>query len=216
RIVTYLGPKERVLETVAVAAAIASGCGLALVNLVLGWVITVVTDYILGKSTQDQFMDYVTKHCFYFIYIGARRLVCTYIYMKLLTYSAYHLARNVPRRFLRAALSQSISFFDTNSSSVSTKAATNGNLIQSGVAEKLMICFQAVGTCAAAFVIAFESYWKMTLILMCVLPTLVLVVGIVATLESKIETSMLDVFSDTASYAESLLSTLPTVQAFGG
>ncbi|KAK1961592.1 ABC transporter [Colletotrichum sublineola] len=215
RIFTYLGSKERALETVAVVAAIASGSGLALVNLVLGRLITVITDYILGTLAQDQFMDDVVKHCLYFIYIGVGRLVCTYVYMTLSTYSAYHMVRNVRRQFLRAALSQSVSFFDMNSNSIATQAATNGNLIQSGVAEKLMLCFQAIGTCVAAFIIAFESYWKLTLILICVPPTLVVVIGIVASLESKIETRMLDVFSDAASYAESLLSTLPTIQAFG-
>lgn len=181
----------------------------------LGRLITVITDYVEGKSTQDEFMDDVITHCFYFIYIGIARLVCTYLYMTLSTYSAYNIVRNVRRDFLRAALSQSIGFFDMNLTSVSTQAATNGNLIQSGIAEKLMICFQACSTFVTAFIIAFTSYWKLTLILMCVPPALVIVIGIVAGLEAKVETAQLDVFSEAASYAESLISTLRTVQAFG-
>lgn len=160
-------------------------------------------------------MEDVTKHCFYFIYIGAGRLVCTYIYMTLSTYSAFHMVRNLRRQFLRAALSQNISYFDMNSNSVSTQASTNGNLIQSGIAEKLMICFQAMSTFVSAFIIAFTSYWKLTLILLCVPPALMIVIGIVATLEAKIETDMLSIFSEASSFAESLISTLRTVQAFG-
>ncbi|KAJ3962155.1 hypothetical protein N0V92_001077 [Colletotrichum tropicale] len=215
RIFTYLGPKEIILEAIAVAAAAISGSGLALVNLVLGRLITVITNYISGLSTKDQFMEDVTKHCFYFIYIGAGRLVCTYIYMTLSTYSAFHMVRNLRRQFLRAALSQNISYFDMNSNSISTQASTNGNLIQSGVAEKLMICFQAMSTFVSAFIIAFTSYWKLTLILLCVPPALMIVIGIVATLEAKIETDMLGIFSEASSFAESLISTLRTVQAFG-
>ncbi|KAI8313395.1 Leptomycin B resistance protein pmd1 [Colletotrichum sp. SAR11_59] len=215
RIFTYLGPKEIILEAIAVAAAAISGSGLALVNLVLGRLITVITNYISGLSTKEQFMEDVTKHCFYFIYIGAGRLVCTYIYMTLSTYSAFHMVRNLRRQFLRAALSQNISYFDMNSNSISTQASTNGNLIQSGVAEKLMICFQAMSTFVSAFIIAFTSYWKLTLILLCVPPALMIVIGIVATLEAKIETDMLSIFSEASSFAESLISTLRTVQAFG-
>ncbi|KAI8237345.1 Leptomycin B resistance protein pmd1 [Colletotrichum sp. SAR 10_86] len=215
RIFTYLGPKEIVLEAIAVAAAAVSGSGLALVNLVLGRLITVITNYISGLSTKEQFMEDVTKHCFYFIYIGTGRLVCTYIYMTLSTYSAFHMVRNLRRQFLRAALSQNISYFDMNSNSISTQASTNGNLIQSGVAEKLMICFQAMSTFVSAFIIAFTSYWKLTLILLCVPPALMIVIGIVATLEAKIETDMLSIFSEASSFAESLISTLRTVQAFG-
>ncbi|KAI8188136.1 Leptomycin B resistance protein pmd1 [Colletotrichum sp. SAR 10_75] len=215
RIFTYLGPKEIILEAIAVAAAAISGSGLALVNLVLGRLIIVITNYISGLSTKDQFMEDVTKHCFYFIYIGAGRLVCTYIYMTLSTYSAFHMVRNLRRQFLRAALSQNISYFDMNSNSISTQASTNGNLIQSGVAEKLMICFQAMSTFVSAFIIAFTSYWKLTLILLCVPPALMIVIGIVATLEAKIETDMLGIFSEASSFAESLISTLRTVQAFG-
>ncbi|KAI8299111.1 Leptomycin B resistance protein pmd1 [Colletotrichum sp. SAR11_240] len=215
RIFTYLGPKEIILEAIAVAAAAISGSGLALVNLVLGRLITVITNYISGLSTKEQFMEDVTKHCFYFIYIGAGRLVCTYIYMTLSTYSAFHMVRNLRRQFLRAALSQDISYFDMNSNSISTQASTNGNLIQSGVAEKLMICFQAMSTFVSAFIIAFTSYWKLTLILLCVPPALMIVIGIVATLEAKIETDMLSIFSEASSFAESLISTLRTVQAFG-
>ncbi|KAL0942751.1 multidrug resistance protein 3 (p glycoprotein 3) [Colletotrichum truncatum] len=215
RIFTHLDPKDIVLELIAVAAAAVSGTGLALVNLVLGRLITVITNFISGISTKEQFMDDVIKHCLYFVYIGAGRMVCTYIYMTLSTYTAFRMVRNVRRRFLQAALSQSISFFDMNSNSVSTQAATNGNLIQSGVAEKLMICVQAASTFISAFVIAFTSYWKLTLILTCVPPALITVIGTVATLEAKIETQMLDVFSEAASYAESLISTLRTVQAFG-
>ncbi|KAF5516641.1 Leptomycin B resistance protein pmd1 [Colletotrichum siamense] len=215
RIFTYLGPKEIILEAIAVAAATISGSGLALVNLVLGRLITVITNYISGLSTKEQFMEDVTKHCFYFIYIGAGRLVCTYIYMTLSTYSAFHMVRNLRRQFLRAALSQNISYFDMNSNSISTQASTNGNLIQSGVAEKLMICFQAMSTFVSAFIIAFTSYWKLTLILLCVPPALMIVIGIVATLEAKIETDMLSIFSEASSFAESLISTLRTVQAFG-
>ena len=45
------------------------------------------------------------------------------------------------------------------------QATTNGNLIHSGIAEKLGLCVQALATFIAAFVVAFTSQWKLTLIL---------------------------------------------------
>lgn len=195
-------------------AAFGSGTCLAIVNLVIGKLIRVILKFTAGASTRDDFLNEVSQHCLYFIYIGLARWVCVYIYAVLSTYSAYHMVRNIRRDYLRAALGQEIAFFDQNLGSVSMQAMSNGNLIQAGITEKLMVCFQGAATAIAAFAIAFSVQWKLTLILMCIAPTLIVLMGIVAGLESKIEAEMLDVFSQAATFAENVLVTIRTVHAF--
>lgn len=104
-----------VVEAIAIGAAIASGVSLALLNLVLGNFITLLTDYLSNNSTKDDFMSGVTIYCLYFVYIGVARLVLTYLYTVLSTYCAYNIVRNIRRTYFRAALSQEVAFFDLGS-----------------------------------------------------------------------------------------------------
>lgn len=216
RIFTYAEPIHVVLGVVAFVAALGSGTGLALVNLVLGQFVGILTDYVAGDISRDKFMSNVTTYCLYFVYIGIGRLFLTYAYTTLSNYCAYHIVRNIRRQYLKSALSQEVAFYDKGTAgSISMQATSNGNLIQSGTAEKLALAFQSMATFVAAFIIAFISQWKLTLILLCIAPTLIILMGIVASIEAKIEGQMLDVYGKAGAYAESVLSTTRTVHAFG-
>ena len=118
-------------------------------------------------------------------------------------------------RYLRAALSQEISFFDAGTSgSISMRATANGKLIQSGIAEKLGQLFQVLATFIAAFIIAFISQWKLTLTLMSIVPALLIIVGIVGGLDATIETKILKIYGQAGSFAETALASIRTTKAF--
>jgi ATP-binding cassette subfamily B (MDR/TAP) protein 1 len=143
------------------------------------------------------------------------RFVSTYLYASLLTYVAYHLTRNVRRTYLKAAFSQEIAFFDRGmTGSVAMQATSNGKLIQSGIAEKMGIFVQSIATFVAAFVIAFISQWKLTLILLCLVPALLLTVGTLSVPDAKIETRILKIQAMAGGYAESILAGIRTIHAF--
>ncbi|KAI1635486.1 ABC transporter [Biscogniauxia mediterranea] len=216
RIFSFARPIDIVLESVAIVAALGSGLAPALVNLVLGQFVTVLTDYASGRSTGESFVGDVSRYCVRFVYIGVGRLVLTYVYTTLSTYCAYHIVRNIRHRYFRAALSQEIAFFDRGAAgSVSMQATSNGGLIQSGIAEKLALNFQAVSTFCAAFVIAFATQWKLTLVLIWIVPTLFVVMGAFAAAETRLEIRILDILAAAGSFAENLLATPRTAQAFG-
>lgn len=59
RIFTYAGPVESAFLFIALVAALASGVALAMVNLVFGTFITVVSDFVSGSSTPEQFRSQV-------------------------------------------------------------------------------------------------------------------------------------------------------------
>ncbi|KAL4785971.1 P-loop containing nucleoside triphosphate hydrolase protein [Aspergillus varians] len=218
RVFTFCDTKLYVLECVAFIAAIASGVALAMVNLVMGQFLTLLSDYSFfdANSMPNNFMSAVRTSALYFVYIGVARLVATYVYASLFTYVAYHLTRNVRRSYLRAALSQEITYYDRDiSGSISQQATTNGKLIQSGIAEKLGIVIQAISTFVAAFVIAFVAQWKLTLILIFMVPTLLIVLGTAGAIDAMIETKILQVYGQAGSYAENVLGGIRTLQAFG-
>ncbi|GKT51747.1 leptomycin B resistance protein pmd1 [Colletotrichum spaethianum] len=215
RVFTYGQPLDYVLEFTAILAAIGSGVAMAMMNLVIGQLMNIMSDPMLSTRDPDQFMAAVSKNALYFVYIGIARFCCTYIYSTLFTYVAFKVTRNVRYSYLRAALSQEVSFFDHGTSgSISMQATSNGKLIQSGIAEKLGLFFASIATFFAAFVIAFTSYWKLTLILICILPALMLVIGAMATIDAGIDAKNLQILAQAATYAESALSNVRAIKAF--
>lgn len=94
------------------------------------------------------------------------------------------------------------------------QATSNGKLIQSGISEKLGVFVQAVATFVAAFIIAFITHWKLTLIISSIVPALVFVVGGVAVLDGQIEIKMLKTYGQAGSFAENILGGIRTIHAF--
>ncbi|KAK1706426.1 P-loop containing nucleoside triphosphate hydrolase protein [Colletotrichum acutatum] len=215
RIFRYGGPTDYVLETVAVVAAIGSGAGLAMVNLVLGQFMDIIANYTTGAISSDEFMAGVSKFCLYFVYIGIVRFVLTYIYATIFTYVAFNITRNVRCAYLRSTLRQEVSFFDHGTAgSISMQATSSGKLIQSGIAEKLGLVFQNLTTFLAAFIIAFVKQWKLALIISCIMPALLITMGSVAIPDAVIDSKIFPIYAQAGTYAESILGSIRAVKAF--
>ncbi|KAJ5155561.1 ABC transporter [Penicillium capsulatum] len=216
RIFQYASPKEYAMLFVAIACALGSGVGMAMVNLVFGQFITVITDYIRGSSTASAFRSDASRLSLYFFVIGIARFVVTYGYSSLFTLAAYRITRSIRREYVKAGLSQEVAFFDAGTGgAIAMQATSNGRSIQSGTSEKLGLVFQALSTFISAFVLAFVTQWKLTLICCCIAPATLLVMGICATFDASIETQTLKIQAQAGSFAESILGSARTVHAFG-
>ncbi|KAK1148555.1 hypothetical protein N8T08_009561 [Aspergillus melleus] len=215
RIFSYGETIDYVLGTIALLAAIGSGVALAMVNLVIGDFMTILSGSTIGPNLPDDFMSKVSKYSLYFVYIGIARFGCTYLYASLSTYVGHKLVRNIRYHYLRSALSQETGYFDQGiSGSISMQATSNGRLIHSGISEKLGILFQAVATFLAAFIIAFISHWKLTLIIICIIPALLLIGGVASFIDAGIETKILKTYAQAGTYAENILGGIRAVHAF--
>lgn len=86
--------------------------------------------------------------------------------------------------------------------------------MNNGISEKLSLIVQALSTFISAFVIAFIVQWKLTFITVCVVPSIIIVVGICIGFTTKYETQQLDIYSRAGLLAEEVFSTVRTVHAF--
>ncbi|KAK4233960.1 Leptomycin B resistance protein pmd1 [Achaetomium macrosporum] len=217
RIFRYAGVFEYTLQAVACLAAIASGAGIALQNLIWGQFVTVITDFASpsGNSQTDTFLDDVSTLALYFVYLGIARFVLSYTYNGLLTYAGYRIVRNIRHAYLRSALGQEVAYYDLGTGgSIATQATSNGRLIQGGISEKLGLTVQGLAAFVTAFIVAFVAHWKLTLITLCIAPATIIVMGIVATVEAGYETKILEVLAQANSFAEGVLASARTVHAF--
>ncbi|KAF7551907.1 hypothetical protein G7Z17_g4685 [Cylindrodendrum hubeiense] len=216
RIFRYATPTEYYMQAAATFCAVGSGVAMAMVNLVFGKFITVITNYATGASTPSDFRSEAAKLALYFFTIGLVRFVFSYGYSVLFTLAAYRITRNIRCLYLKAGISQEIAYFDAGiGGSIAMQATSNGKLIQAGISEKLGLVVQGLACFIAAFVLAFITQWKLTLICCCIAPATLIIMGISSTLEALIETDVLKVHAQGGSFAESILSSARNVQAFG-
>ncbi|KAL2692107.1 hypothetical protein Neosp_002512 [[Neocosmospora] mangrovei] len=216
RIFRYAKPSEYWLQIIAIFAAIASGAGIALQNLIFGDFITTVTKFSTDRLSPAEFRDDAARLALYFVYLGIGRFFLSYIYNSLLTYAAHCITRNIRREYLSAALRQEVAFFDLGTGgSVATQATSNGRLIHGGISEKLGLTFQGLSAFVTAFIIAFVVQWKLTLICLCIAPATLLVNGAAAGMMAGYETQILTIHAQANSFAEGILSSVRTIHAFG-
>ncbi|KAH6665304.1 P-loop containing nucleoside triphosphate hydrolase protein [Plectosphaerella plurivora] len=221
RIFSFGTPILYLLLAVALVSSVTAGVALAMVNVVMGQFIRILGN-VSSEGAPPDFIRAATTACLllsppslYFVYIGIVRLVTIYLYASLMTYIAYHLVRNIQHAYFRAALSQEVGYYDRGiSGSIATQATTNGLLIHAGVSEKLGLVIQSITTFFAAFIIAFISQWKLTLILICIIPAIIIIVGTVGVSDAKINVQVFATYAAAASYADSLFSGMRTIHAF--
>ncbi|VUC23589.1 unnamed protein product [Clonostachys rosea] len=216
RIFRYGSRKEYMMQIAGVVFAMASGVGVAMVNLIFGQFITVVTGYTTGTSSPEELRKESSRLALYFFYLGLGRFFVTYLYSSLFTLAAYGITRNIRREYLKSGLRQDIGYFDSGvGGSISMQAAANGKLIQGGISEKLGLLVQGLSAFISAFALAFATQWKLTLITSCITPAILIITGTASARNAAIDTEVLAVNARAASLAESILSSARTIQAFG-
>ena len=133
----------------------------------------------------------------------------------LISTNAIRTTKNLRVAFVRQTLRQEIGFFDSPASgSVSGNVTTNSNLVSQGVSEKFGLAVQAVSTFFAAFAVAFAVQWKLTLITICIVPTIVIVTGVCAAIDTVQENRIMSIYSGAGQLAEEIFSSVRNAHAF--
>ena len=215
RIFRYAGPLEFSLQTVACAAAVASGAGIAFQPLILGQFVTSVTEFTSSQSSPTQLRSEASELALYCVYLGIARFVLSYIYNTLFTYTAHIITRNIRHEYLKSALGQEVAFFDVGTGgSIATQATYIGRLIQGGISEKVGLALQGIAAFITAFIIAFVVQWKLTLICLCIAPATLIVNGIAGGFMGVYENQILEINAKANAFAESVLCSVRTAHAF--
>ena len=117
--------------------------------------------------------------------------------------------------FLEHTLRQETWYFDKQGNgAIASQVITNGNKINSGIADKLYIFCQSVAMFIAAFVVALAVQWKLALITMSIIPTIVFFIAFCITLDAPVESRIMKIYSAAAVLAEEAFSSAKTVHAF--
>lgn len=173
----------------------------------------------------------MNKYTLYFIYLFIAKFGLVYIHsvgdeqvtsliacsrsQAFVSIAAIRTTKALRLDFIKSILRQNIAYFDSDeAASVTTQATTNGNNVNNGISEKLTLTVQGLSTFVSAFIIAFIVQWKLTLITISIVPTIMIVVGVSIGIDTKNENQLLPIYSKAGQLAEEIFSTVRTVHAF--
>ncbi|KAK6352922.1 hypothetical protein TWF696_004919 [Orbilia brochopaga] len=216
RVFKYSSPVDRLLYTIAVIMAIASGASLPLMTVVFGRFTSKFTAFADNTSSGEQFLRDVNSFLLYFIYLFIGRFATTLIATTCATIAATRTVRALRQAFLSHLLRMDIAHFDkSGSAATATQVTTNGNKINSGIAEKLILVVQAVSMFFAAFIVALVVQWKLALItMMSIIPLTIVIANICIVLDEKCEAVVTRLYTRASALAQEAFSSIRAVHAF--
>lgn len=215
RIFKYADEYDWILNIIATISAIASGAALPLMSLIFGGFTSKFNNFAAGRTTPDQFRSDVDSYVLWFVYLFLGKFVVTYISTAAITISAIRTTRSLRQAFLECTLRQEVWHFDKqDNGATATQVTTNGNRIQTGIAEKLALCIQGLSMFFAAFIVALATQWKLALITMSIIPAIFIITFICLAIDAVQESRITRIYSRAAVLAEEVLSSIRTVHAF--
>ncbi|KAK9711625.1 hypothetical protein K7432_007714 [Basidiobolus ranarum] len=196
--------------------AIVSGAGMPVMTVIFGEMVNVFSSWATGGLSPEGFQKEINSYALYFVYLAIAMLVTTYGYMSTWVYAGERQTRKIRESYLAAVLRQDIAWFDKlGAGEVTTRITSDTHLVQDGISEKLPQSINYVATFISAFIIAFIKNWRLTLVLCCIIPLIVISVGVLNFFNTKYVKKSLDYYSISGTLAEEVFSSIRTAVAFG-
>lgn len=126
------------------------------------------------------------------------------------------ITQRLREKYLAAILRQNVAFFDTlGAGEITTRITSDTNLIQDAVSGKVALTLSSCATFATAFIISFVRSWRLALILMSSIVTIVGTMSLGASFMVKYPKMSLSAYAQGATVAEEAISSVRHVTAFG-
>ncbi|KAF4982685.1 hypothetical protein FZEAL_1747 [Fusarium zealandicum] len=214
RIFTYNDTFGWAINLIAFVAMVCAGTLLPVMDIVFGKFINVFNDFASGELSPAGYRKEVGKYSLYFVYLFIGKFALTYLWTMLISIAAIRTTKSLRVDFVRHTLRQEVAFFDSPASSVPGQITTNGNLINQGISEKFGLTIVGLSTFVTAFIVAFAVQWKLTLIVIAIVPVNIVVTIVCVIIDIGYEYAMFDIYSRSSSLAEEAFSTIRTAHAF--
>ncbi|KAJ3099285.1 GTPase-activating protein [Phlyctochytrium planicorne] len=163
---------------------------------------------------RDNLLSDVKTNTLFFLYLAAITFVTTYIYMAIFVATGEKITHRMREQYLRAVLRQDITWHEVQGAGeISTRITSDMLLIQDAISEKVPIAATQIFTFIAAFSIAFYRSARLTGVLLCAVPLIVLSVAVMNVISAKLQRNILTSYSKAGTVAEECISAVRTVAA---
>lgn len=196
--------------------SIGNGAALPLMTLLFSGLQQTFSEFAVGLIDKSELSHGLTKYVLYFVYLAIGQFVVTYIATVGFIFVGENISTRIREHYLESCLRQNIGFFDKlGTGEVITRITSDTNIIQDGISEKMAVTIGAISTFVTAFVIAFATSWKLTLILSSVIFAIIINGALYSGYMRKSSSESITAFAHGSTLADEVLSSARTAVAFG-
>eukprot|EP01135_Chromosphaera_perkinsii_P004635 Nk52_evm28s292 gene=Nk52_evmTU28s292 len=197
--------------------AMANGIVFPLFSLIFGKMIDDFAKYERGETDSDALVDSINDVSLDFVYIAAGGLIVAYLQAAFWMISSERQAKKMRKAYITSLLRQDIGWYDTqNSGEFATRVASDTQLVQEAISEKLSLVVQKVATLIGGIAVAFSKGWQLTLVMLATAPVLMAVTGYLGTAVAKMTIQEQESYAKAGNVAQESLGNIRTVAAFNG
>ena len=140
----------------------------------------------LLKMMEGPFMDMVDDMVNKFLYIGTGMFFAYFLMTSMWTYTGLRQMHKLKEKYFATILKQEQGCFDANNAfEFATKVQAQIEQVELGVGERFGQILQMISQLISGLVIAFTSSWKLTLVMLCVAPFIIITVLVLVTTLKK-------------------------------
>eukprot|EP00931_Biecheleriopsis_adriatica_P045750 TRINITY_DN26207_c0_g1_i1.p1 TRINITY_DN26207_c0_g1~~TRINITY_DN26207_c0_g1_i1.p1 ORF type:complete len:1311 (+),score=206.85 TRINITY_DN26207_c0_g1_i1:130-4062(+) len=152
-----------------------------------------------------------------FLYLAAVSLATSLVSFYGFAIAADRMTLRLKTRFFEKLLEKDVGWYDLNSAAeMSTRLTNDTYEYREGVGEKFARLLMAVVMFPVAFVVAFTKDWRLTLIMMAVVPFMALAFGVAQKVMARSAAMQQEVYAKAGGLAEASISSIRTIAAFQG
>jgi ATP-binding cassette subfamily B (MDR/TAP) protein 1 len=204
------------LMIIGAICSIGNGAALPLMTLLFSGLQKTFSEFSVGLIDKSGLSHGLSKYVLYFVYLAVGQFVVTYIATVGFIFVGENISTRIREHYLESCLRQNIGFFDKlGTGEIITRITSDTNIIQDGISEKMAVTIGAISTFVTAFVIAFATSWKLTLILSSVIFAILINAALYSGYMMKTSSESITAFAHGSTLADEVLSSARTAVAFG-
>jgi ABC-type multidrug transport system fused ATPase/permease subunit len=205
---------ERVMMLISCVCAAVHGTLLPMWTIIFGNVITTFSD---RNASPDMLVSKISGIAKWFFIIAAIAFVVSYFQVRLQMYVSQRSGARIRNLYIRSLMRQDFEWYDAETSGeLTARVASDVDLIQAGIGDKVGSAVQYLSMFVTGFVIAFVFSWKLTLVILSFFPLLAGSGAIIGKRTAGSTSEGQDAYGAAGSVASETLSLIRTVTAFGG
>ncbi|KAI8986438.1 putative ABC transporter protein, partial [Pilobolus umbonatus] len=163
----------------------------------------------------DRLVDLCRPLVLIFVYMGTAVIVAAYCANCFWVLTGENQTRRIRTLYVHAILRQDMGWFDkAEEGSLTTRLATDTQLIQDGISEKFGLLIACFGQFVTGFIIAFVKGWRLAVVMLATIPLMAGAGGAMGYLITKFTLRTQDAYAEAGSVAEQVFSGIRTVYSF--
>ncbi|EFA76462.1 ABC transporter B family protein [Heterostelium album PN500] len=196
--------------------AIAAGVALPALSIVLGKVMNVFTYQELRRPDFDVYKE-ISAVALYFVYIAIGMFFASYLEVACWSIAGERQSVRCRKQYLKAILRQEIGWYDvTKSSELATRIASNTQLFQEAIGEKVGNFLHFTSTFISGFIIGLVNGWQLALVIIAVTPLLAACGAFMTKMMTDLTKKGQDAYAKAGAVAEEKIGSIRTVATFSG